>query len=129
MHETQGSMAVLVTGGTGTLGRHVVPRLQAAGWSVRVLTRHSRPDHDGVHYVTGDLLSGEGIKSAVEGVASIVHCAGTGRGDVTMTQNLVRAVAAQAGFGVAAPPIEGLLVDLAVNDGVGLVGVLICLRR
>jgi uncharacterized protein YbjT (DUF2867 family) len=90
------AMPVLVTGGTGTLGRHVVPHLQAAGCSVRVLTRRQRAEHDGVHYVTGNLLSGEGIDAAVEGVTAIVHCAGTGTGDATMTQNLVRAVAAQA---------------------------------
>jgi deazaflavin-dependent oxidoreductase (nitroreductase family) len=97
MHGPHGSMPVLVTGGTGMLGRRVVPRLQAAGWSVRVLTRRHTPDHDGVRYVTGDLLVNEGIDAAVEGVAVIVHCAGNGRGDATMTHNLVRAVAAQAG--------------------------------
>ena len=37
-------MKALVTGGTGTLGRLVVPRLQDAGYDVRVLSRHS---HDG----------------------------------------------------------------------------------
>src|SRR5437588_11111508 len=97
MHGPHGVMTVRVTGGTGTRGRRVVPRLQAAGWSVRVLTRRQTPDHDGVHYVTGDLLTGEGIDAAVEGVAAIVHCAGTGRGDATMAQTLVRVVAAQGG--------------------------------
>jgi len=97
MEGTRESTAVLVTGGTGMLGRRVVPRLQAAGCSVRVLTRRHTADHDGVHYVTGDLITGEGIDAAVEGVAVIVHCAGNGRGDATMTQTLVRAVAAQAG--------------------------------
>ena len=95
MYGSQRSMPVLVTGGTGTLGRHVVPRLQAAGRSVRVLTRRHTPDHDGIHYVTGDLHTGEGIDAAVEGVSAIMHCAGDGRGDATMTQNLVRAVVAQ----------------------------------
>jgi deazaflavin-dependent oxidoreductase (nitroreductase family) len=97
MDQTRESMSVLVTGGTGMLGRHVVPRLQAAGCSVQVLTRRHTPDRDGVHYVTGNLLSGEGIDAAVEGVAAIVHCAGNARGDATMTQHLVRAVAAQGG--------------------------------
>ncbi|MEU9870071.1 NAD-dependent epimerase/dehydratase family protein [Actinomadura sp. NPDC048021] len=31
--------AILVTGGTGTLGRQVVPRLREAGRDVRVLSR------------------------------------------------------------------------------------------
>ena len=33
---------ILVTGGTGTLGRHVVPLLREAGRDVRVLSRHGR---------------------------------------------------------------------------------------
>jgi uncharacterized protein YbjT (DUF2867 family) len=32
---------ILVTGGTGTLGRHVVPRLRDAGCDVRVLSRRT----------------------------------------------------------------------------------------
>ncbi|MGH3339811.1 MAG: NAD-dependent epimerase/dehydratase family protein, partial [Propionibacteriaceae bacterium] len=35
-------MKALVTGGTGTLGRLVVPRLQDAGCDVRVLSRQGR---------------------------------------------------------------------------------------
>ena len=35
-------MRALVTGGTGTLGRLVVPKLQDAGCEVRVLSRHRR---------------------------------------------------------------------------------------
>ncbi len=40
---------VLVTGGTGTLGRQVVPRLVAAGCQVRVLSRdgHDRAEGSG----------------------------------------------------------------------------------
>ncbi len=49
------TMPVLVTGGTGTLGRRLVPRLTEAGCAVRVLTRRARPDEDGVRYLTGDL--------------------------------------------------------------------------
>ena len=33
---------ILVTGGTGTLGRLVVPRLRDAGHDVRVLSRRAR---------------------------------------------------------------------------------------
>ena len=33
---------ILVTGGTGTLGRQVASRLQEAGREVRVLSRRSR---------------------------------------------------------------------------------------
>jgi uncharacterized protein YbjT (DUF2867 family) len=83
---------ILVTGGTGTLGRHVVRRLREAGRDVRVLTRrgdiHPPP---GVKLVTGDLLSGAGIQSAVEGVSTIVHCAGARSHDEIATQHLLNA--------------------------------------
>ena len=84
---------LLVTGGTGTLGRLVVPRLHAAGCPVRVLSRRSSESGDGVEFVTGDLATGAGIDAAVDGVGTIVHCAGTGKGDEEMTRNLVRAAA------------------------------------
>lgn len=87
---------ILVTGGTGTLGRCVVPRLLAAGCRVRVLSRHAHEAADGVEYVTGDLLKNEGIPAAVAGAEVIVHCAGGRKDDDVATRNLVEA-ASQAG--------------------------------
>ncbi len=87
---------ILVTGGTGTLGRHVVPRLRAAGRDVRVLSRKGGEPADGVEHVTGDLATGEGVDAAVEGAPVIVHLAGTTKGDEGKAQTLVRA-AARAG--------------------------------
>jgi uncharacterized protein YbjT (DUF2867 family) len=81
---------ILVTGGTGTLGRHVVRRLRDAGYDVRVLSRRSHEAKDGIQFLTGDLATGEGIVPAVDGVAAIVHCAGSAKGDADMTRNLVR---------------------------------------
>src|ERR687895_778187 len=89
--------SVLVTGGTGTLGRRLVPRLTAAGCAVRVLTRHARSDEDGVRYLTGDLATGTGLEPAAHGVAAIVHCAGSAKGDDALTRTLLRAVAATGG--------------------------------
>src|SRR6266540_5858806 len=90
------TLPILVTGGTGTLGRRLVPRLQKAGGDVRVLTRGSRADEYGVQFVTGDLATGEGIELAVDEVATIVHCAGSSKGDEDKTRSLVRA-ASRAG--------------------------------
>jgi uncharacterized protein YbjT (DUF2867 family) len=87
---------ILVTGGTGTLGRLVVPRLRDAGREVRVLSRHRREGGQGVRFATGDLATGEGIDAAVEGTEVIVHCAGTTRGDQDKARHLVRA-ASRAG--------------------------------
>ena len=91
MRSEAGTGRVLVTGGTGTLGRHVVARLRDAGADVRVLSRHSHDPEEGGEFVTGDLVSGEGIDAAVDGAGVIIHCAGNGRGDEQTNLNLVRA--------------------------------------
>src|SRR5437660_376383 len=87
---------ILVTGGTGTLGRLVVPRLRDDGCKVRVLSRRSREAGEGIEFVTGDLTTGEGIEAAVEGAEIIVHCAGSSKGDEDKALNLVQA-ASRAG--------------------------------
>ena len=90
------SSTILVTGGTGTLGRLVVPRLRDAGGKVRVLSRRAREAAGGVEFVPGDLDTGEGIDAAVAGTEVIVHCAGSQKGDGDKARTLVRA-ASRAG--------------------------------
>ncbi|UOB10606.1 SDR family oxidoreductase [Streptomyces sp. HP-A2021] len=85
---------ILVTGGTGTLGGHVVPLLRASGHDVRILTRRPRPATAGVEYVTGDLLKGEGVEAAVDGVETVLHLAGGPKDDDEATRTLVRAASA-----------------------------------
>lgn len=92
-HASTPSTPLLVTGGTGTLGGHVVPLLREAGRDIRVLTRSLRPDADGVTYVTGDLRTGEGVEAAVDGVHTVLHLAGGPKGDDEATRTLVRAAA------------------------------------
>jgi uncharacterized protein YbjT (DUF2867 family) len=82
---------ILVTGGTGRLGRRIVRRLREAGSEVRVLTRRRPEAADGIDYFVGDLSTGEGVEAAVDGVVAIVHCATSTRGDVEATGHLVRA--------------------------------------
>jgi uncharacterized protein YbjT (DUF2867 family) len=85
---------ILVTGGTGTLGRIVVRRLIAADRTVRVLSRRPAPAEPGpADWVTGDLKTGGGLAAAVAGAGVIVHCA-TGRGDVAAGRNLIAAARA-----------------------------------
>jgi uncharacterized protein YbjT (DUF2867 family) len=86
---------ILVTGGTGTLGRLVVRRLGDAGYKVRVLSRRSHKSGDGTEFTIGDLATGEGIEPAVDGAETIVHLAGSARGDEDKTRNLVRATSSQ----------------------------------
>jgi len=67
---------VLVTGGTGTLGREVVKRLLLKQHRTRILSRQSTPPVPaGVEVVTGDFMEGRGLSEAVAGVDAIIHCA------------------------------------------------------
>jgi uncharacterized protein YbjT (DUF2867 family) len=61
---------VLVTGGTGRLGRRVVEGLRAEGEEPRVMSRSGRPGT-----ITADLLTGEGMEAAVRGAGTIIHAA------------------------------------------------------
>ncbi|MFD9962543.1 SDR family oxidoreductase [Amycolatopsis sp. NPDC058986] len=85
---------ILITGGTGTLGRLVVPLLREAGQRVRVLSRTRRAAEDGIEYVTGDLVKDEGVEAAVAGASIVLHLAGGPKGDDVATRNLARAAAA-----------------------------------
>jgi uncharacterized protein YbjT (DUF2867 family) len=87
---------ILVTGGTGTLGRLLVPRLREAGRDVRVLSRHGGDPADGIEHVTGDLDTGEGVEAAVADAGTVVHLAGSAKGDDVKAEHLVRA-ASRAG--------------------------------
>lgn len=88
------TQSILVTGGTGTLGRVVAEKLVANGIEVRVLSRRPAPADTLYAWRTGDLHTGAGIDGAVAGVDAIVHCATTVRrgGDVAATRQLVDAV-------------------------------------
>ena len=85
------STPILVTGGTGTLGRLVVPRLRDAGCAVRVLSRRSHATAEDIEFVSGDLATGEGIEAAVKGAEVIVHCAGSSKGDEDKAVSLIQA--------------------------------------
>jgi uncharacterized protein YbjT (DUF2867 family) len=87
---------ILVTGGTGTLGQHVFPRLLEAGRDVRVLSRLDREKEGDIEFATGDLATGEGIEAAVDGTEIIVHLGGSAKGDEVKAQHLVDA-ASKAG--------------------------------
>jgi uncharacterized protein YbjT (DUF2867 family) len=68
----KGILMILVTGGTGTVGREVVRHLVAAGASVRILARNlaraqSVLGHD-VDIVVGDLSQPDTLRPALDGV-------------------------------------------------------------
>src|SRR5688572_25917461 len=74
---------VLVTGATGYVGGLLVGELLAAGHRVRALARN--PDRadlpDGVEVVKGDVVSGDGLPAALDGIEVayyLVHSMGRG---------------------------------------------------
>ena len=102
-------MEVLITGGNGLLGRHVVAALQERGDGVRVL---ALPDEDASaleeHRVSvhrGDIRRPESLAAAMSGVDAVLHLAGMmgvwrpladyHAVNVTGTENVCRAALAE----------------------------------
>ncbi|MES5484608.1 NAD(P)H-binding protein [Bradyrhizobium sp. INPA03-11B] len=65
---------VLVTGGTGHLGRDLVDQLVQAGCRVRVFTRSPQARTD-VEWAVGDLATGQGLRTALNGVHTVIDAA------------------------------------------------------
>jgi uncharacterized protein YbjT (DUF2867 family) len=99
---------VLVTGGTGRLGRSVVARLVEAGQDVRVLARRQRDTQPQVTFFTGDLRQAEGIDAAVRGAGVIINCATSTKGDAEVAANLVKAAAKAGSPHFVQPSIVGI---------------------
>jgi predicted dehydrogenase/nucleoside-diphosphate-sugar epimerase len=95
---------VLVTGGSGLLGRAVVRELRGDGWAVRSVSRRVPPPTSreaGIDYVAADL--GAPLDPALlAGVSTVVHCAAETAGGreqherntIGATRNLLRTAAA-----------------------------------
>jgi nucleoside-diphosphate-sugar epimerase len=94
---------ILVTGGTGFIGSHLVERLVSLDQPLRCLVRHSLAQNRGqrgVELAHGDLESGVGLEEALRGVDTVIHLAGVTkartpadyhRGNAAATANLLRA--------------------------------------
>lgn len=70
-------MKVLITGGTGTLGRALARAVAGAGHAVRVMSQRARTASDPLacEWARADLVSGEGLREAVEGAEAVFHLA------------------------------------------------------
>src|SRR3954462_8082350 len=75
---------ILLTGATGFVGRALAPRLSAAGWQVRGLTRRPpRPAAQprGIEWAMGDVARPVDVARALDGCAAayyLVHGMGEG---------------------------------------------------
>ncbi len=69
-------MNVLVTGGTGALGREVVNELRGSGHRARVL---SRKPGTGLDWAQGDLATGKGLDKALAGMDVVIHAGSAAR--------------------------------------------------
>ncbi len=88
---------ILVTGGAGFIGSHLVDRLVGRGAAVRVLDSlepqvHGESDvyrNPAAEYVIGSVLDGDVVKESLVGVTSVVHLAaqvGVGQSMYEMTR-------------------------------------------
>lgn len=70
---------VLITGGTGFLGKHIVAEMVSKGYQVRVLVRDLAncpfKDTKNVNCVEGDILDIVALEQAFEGVKQVIHAA------------------------------------------------------
>lgn len=102
---------ILVFGATGSVGRRLVAALLARGHAVRALARRpERADLPGaVEVVRGDVLSGEGIDAALDGVRCayyLVHSMGRGNGASDDFAERDRRAAETVGAAAAAAGVE-----------------------
>ncbi|MFH1422092.1 MAG: NAD-dependent epimerase/dehydratase family protein [Planctomycetota bacterium] len=73
-------MKILVTGGTGFIGSHIVDRLISEKHQVRCLIRNNKSQRwlagKPVEFATGDILDSKTLFRAVRGVDTVIHAAG-----------------------------------------------------
>lgn len=68
---------VLVTGGKGFLGKHIVSRLSELGYEVRIFARNTKngkkEERSESNIIWGDIRDPEAVKKAVMGVDIVIH--------------------------------------------------------
>ena len=71
---------ILITGGTGLIGRRLTYLLQQQGYAVTYLSRNPKP-HDGVQVYSWDVPNGQLDIRAIQTADHIIHLAGAGVAD------------------------------------------------
>ncbi|MDR6846540.1 TIGR01777 family oxidoreductase [Flavobacterium granuli] len=67
---------VLITGGTGFIGKYLTAELLKKGYSVSILTRNGKPNTDRISYYLWDVSEGKIEEVAVLNADYIIHLAG-----------------------------------------------------
>lgn len=83
---------ILITGGTGLLGSHLIPLLKETGFRIHVLSRSSNPILHCDAVFTWNVDQGEIDERAFEGVTHIVHLAGEGIADGRWTESRMKSI-------------------------------------
>ncbi len=68
-------MRVLVTGGTGSVGKAVTKRLIGNGWDLRVISVEPQADIPGAEYVQCDIMDFPSLREQMRGCERVVHLA------------------------------------------------------
>ena len=66
-------MKVLVTGGSGFVGRHLVRSMKREGFDVVALARHEEGAPGGATFVRGSIADPHALEGALDGVDAVVH--------------------------------------------------------
>jgi dihydroflavonol-4-reductase len=115
---------VLVTGGTGFIGRHTVDALLGAGYRVRALCRSDEPElvQRGAEVLRGDVLIRDSVARALQGVDAVVHGAGlvSRSADDSSTMLRIHVVGTQNVVGLAAEQGIERVVHLSTSGTVAV---------
>ena len=76
-------MVILVTGGSGFIGSHIVEKLVQKGYDVRIFDKR-KPDREDVEWYKGDLLDEKDVLDACRDVEAIYHLAAEADVDVAL---------------------------------------------
>ena len=75
-------MKILLTGGTGFVGSHLLDRLRRQGHQIRLLVRHAVSGREPAgasgqaEMVGGDVVSGAGVQEAMQSCDAVIHLVG-----------------------------------------------------
>ena len=78
---------IVVTGGTGFVGREICRRLAGQGMPVRAVARHApaQPLPEGVTFFPADVTRAISLREALAGAKAVIHCVGIIRETGTST--------------------------------------------